>query len=160
MKKKALSILIFLVVFQVQSQKTVPSIDLKSLTGELVNTSEISTSNVLVFNFWATWCVPCINELDAINEVYEDWKDETQVELIAISVDNSRTTSRVRSLVNGKGWDYRILLDTNQDFMRAVNAPAVPFLIVVKDGEIKYSHTGYTPGSEIELYEKIKELSK
>jgi peroxiredoxin len=104
--------------------------------------------------------VPCINELDAINEEYIDWQDETNVKLYAVSIDNARTQSRVKPLVNGKGWEYEVLLDTNEDFKRFVNANSVPYVIIVKNGEIVYKHSGYTPGSEVELFEKIKELSK
>ena len=58
------------------------------------------SENIVVLSFWATWCVPCINELDAISEVYEEWVDETQVKLIAIATDDTRTKKRIRP--NGK----------------------------------------------------------
>ena len=137
--------------------QTIPNIDLKSLEGELVNVHSISnTEDIKVFSFWATWCGPCINELDAISEVYEDWQEETNVEIIAIATDDSRTKKRVRPMVNGKGWDYQILLDENQDFKRALNISTIPHVVVVKNGEIIHRHSGYTPGSEYELIEIVK----
>ena len=137
--------------------QTIPNIDLKSLEGELVNVHSISnTEDIKVFSFWATWCGPCINELDAISEVYEDWKEETNLEIIAIATDDSRTKKRVRPMVNGKGWDYQILLDENQDFKRALNISTIPHVVVVKNGEIIHRHSGYTPGSENDLIEIVK----
>lgn len=136
-----------------------PQLSLKDTQGKSIDLSEIDTNTVTVFSFWATWCVPCINELDAINDEYIDWQDETDFKIIAVSIDDTRTSSRVAPLVNGKGWEYQVLLDTNQDFMRSVNATTVPFLIIVKNNKIVYSHSGYTPGSEIELLEKIKEFA-
>ena len=97
--------------------------------------------------------------MDAINEVYSDWQDETNVTLYAVSVDDSRTVKRVKPLVNGKDWDYEILLDTNNDLKRALGASTVPLTLIIKNGEIVYRHSGYTPGSEDDLYEEIKKHS-
>lgn len=144
---------------QIQGQKTLPQISLKNTEGNLVNVSEIDTSNVTVFSFWATWCIPCINELDAINEYYNSWRDKTNVKIIAVSIDDSRSVSRVKPLVNGKEWEYQILLDTNQEFQRAVNATSIPYVLIVKNNKIVYTHSSYFPGSEIELFKKIKKYA-
>ena len=113
-----------------------------------------------VLVFWATWCVPCINELDAISDVYEDWQEETSVDLIAISTDDSRTQKRIKPMINGKGWEYQILLDKNQELKRALNITLIPHVVVLKGNEIVYRHTGFAPGAEDELYEMIKKHSK
>jgi thiol-disulfide isomerase/thioredoxin len=137
-----------------------PNIALKDLDGASINVQELSNSDDLkILAFWATWCVPCINELDAISEVYEDWQDETNVELIAISTDDSRTIKRIRPLINGKDWDYTILLDDNQDLKRALNISILPHVLVVKNGDILYRKTSYTPGSEDELFEIVQKHS-
>ena len=119
----------------------------------------INSDDVKILAFWATWCVPCINELDAISEIYEDWQDETNVELIAISTDDSRTKKRIRPLINGKDWDYTVLLDDNQDLKRALNISILPHVLVVKNGDILYRKTSYTPGSEDELFEIVQKHS-
>lgn len=145
----------------VYAQKEVPNTTIKSISGESVNMDDITkTDGVKILSFWATWCVPCINELDAISEVYDDWKDETNVELIAISTDDSRTKRRIKPLVNGKDWEYQILVDENQELKRALNISVIPHVVVVKDGEIVYRHTGYSPGAEDELYDVVKKHSK
>ena len=158
--KNLLFLFLYFFVWNINAQE-LPNITLKSLDGKSVTTQEISKSdNIKVLSFWATWCVPCINELDAISEVYEEWQDETKVEIIAISTDDSRTRKRVKPLVNGKGWEYQILFDENQDLKRALNITSLPHVVIVKNGEIVYRHSGYTPGGEDELFEVIKEHSK
>ena len=124
--------------------------------GEKTKIFEVIDKNqITVISLWATWCVPCIKELDAINEVYEDWKDELDFNLIAISVDDSRSVRRAKALVNGKFWPYEIYLDTNQDFKRALGTSFIPQTLIVKNKKILYQHTGYQPGDEDYLFEKL-----
>jgi hypothetical protein len=61
-------------------------------------------------------------------------------------------------LINGKGWEFNVLLDTNQDFKRAMSIVNIPYTIVVKNGEIVHIQNGYVPGNEKELFEKLKTL--
>ncbi|MGB0892225.1 MAG: TlpA family protein disulfide reductase [Flavobacteriaceae bacterium] len=159
--KKILTIVCILIYTSIFSQKTIPSINLTTLKGKSVNIEkEISKDKITVLSFWATWCVPCINELDVIMETYEDWQDETGVEIIAISIDDSRTQKRIKPLVNGKDWDYKILIDKNQELKRMLNISVIPHVVILKGSKILYRHTGYAPGAEDELYKKIKEFSK
>jgi thiol-disulfide isomerase/thioredoxin len=158
--KKLLPLFLLMVSFCAISQNELPKVDMETLDGKTFNSQDLSNDdNVIIVSLWATWCVPCLKELDAISEVYQDWQDETNVKLYAVSVDDSRTVKRVKPLINGKGWDYTILLDENNDFKRALGAATVPLVLLVKNNEIVYRHSGYSPGSEMELYEKIKELS-
>ena len=157
MKKLALFLLFFGNI--VYSQQEFPSVDLKSLDSETINTSSFNEVDKLyVFSFWATWCAPCIQELEAISEVYEDWKTQINVEIVAVSTDDSRTQKRVKPLVNGKGWGYKILLDTNQDLKRRLSIANIPYLVVVKNGKIVFIQNGHTPGAEEELLTKLKSL--
>ena len=117
MKKIALLFLFF--GHLVYSQQDFPAVNVKNLAGETISTASFNEKDKLyVFSFWATWCSPCIQELEAINEVYEDWKTQLNIEVIAVATDDSRTQKRVKPLVNGKGWNYTILLDANQDLKR------------------------------------------
>ncbi len=140
------------------SQKNIPNKNLENLQGQTVNIhNEITKDKITVLSFWATWCIPCLNELDAIDEVYEDWQEETNVELIAISTDDARSQKRVKALVNGKGWEYKVLLDKNQELKRALNINTVPEVLVVKNGKVIYRHSGYAPGFEDKLFQILKE---
>ncbi|MBL4604640.1 MAG: TlpA family protein disulfide reductase [Flavobacteriaceae bacterium] len=148
---------ILLISQSLLGQKTIPNVNVTTSKGKIVNIqNEIPKDKITIISFWATWCVPCINELDAINEVYSEWQKEVNVELIAISVDDARTQKRIKPMVNGKEWEYKILLDKNQELKRALNISAVPHTIVIKDGKIIYRHSGYTPGDEDDLLDFIK----
>ncbi len=156
----SLSLTLFFTSF-LMAQDVLPKMQIETLDGDSIELASISENDQLVVvSLWATWCVPCKNELDAISEVYDDWVEETNVKLYAISVDDARTVKRVRPLVSGKDWEFDILLDTNSDLKRQLNAPTIPVTLLVKNNKILFRHSGYTPGSEDELYEKIKEFSK
>ena len=99
--------------------------------------------------------------MDAIQEVYEEWQEEYDMELVAISVDNARTFPRVKGVVETKGWSYEVLSDIQQELQRAMSFQDVPYTFIIdKAGKIVYSHSGYNPGDENELEEKIKEISE
>jgi thiol-disulfide isomerase/thioredoxin len=141
--------------------RPLPKVDVKTLDGRVVSTSTFENDGKpIIISFWATWCKPCIHELTTISDVYEDWQDETGVKLIAISVDNSRTSGGVLPLVNGKDWDYEVYLDENKDFQRAMGVNLVPHTFVLNGkGEIVWEHTAFTEGSELELIEIIRKVA-
>ena len=119
---------------------------------------KFTVGQVAVVNVWASWCSPCINELDELNDIQAEWKKTVNFEIIAVSTDDSRTQKRVKPLVNGKGWEYKVLLDVNQDFKRALSIVNIPYTIVVKNGLIVHIQNGYVPGIEEELFAKLKSL--
>ena len=97
--KKLLTIITFIFSITVNSQSSLPNISLNSLEGNEINIQSISSNDkIAVVSLWATWCVPCIKELDAISEYYEEWRDEVNFELYAISTDDSRTIKRVNAM--------------------------------------------------------------
>ncbi len=140
--------------------KKIPALKLKDYKGKILNTAELGLKGPIVFSFWATWCAPCKKELNAIHDLYTDWQAETGVTLVAVSIDDEKTKSQVPIYVDGKGWEYLILLDPNGDFKRAMGVNNVPHTFLVDTtGTIVYSHNNYAPGDEEKLYEEIKKLS-
>ncbi len=140
----------------------IPSATLKKLDGTKVNSSTFSNNGKpIVISFWATWCKPCKKELDAIAETYADWQKETGVKLIAISIDDARSSGKVVTDVKTKGWEYEVYLDENSDFKRAMNVNNVPHTFLVDgNGKIVWSHNSYSEGDEDKLYENIQALVK
>ena len=143
-------------------KNTVPAVDLKDVNGKTISTGDINNDGKpIIISFWATWCSPCKKELNTIHDVFEDWVEETGVKLIAVSVDDERTKSRVSPYVDSKGWEYDILLDPNGEFKRAMGVNNVPHTFVINGtGKIVYSHNNYAPGDEEKLYKVILDLAK
>lgn len=145
-------------VTAISAQKSIPSVDIKTLDGKTVNIQKYTQSGkITVLSFWATWCKPCQQELDAISEVYPDWQEKYGVQLVAVTIDTQRALAKVGPMVESKGWEYIILSDPNGAMPAALNFQSIPqtFLLDAK-GNVIYEHTGYIPGNEFDLEEKIK----
>lgn len=158
MNKIKLIALFIIVSNRMALAQQIPDVNLADLHGTALNTGTFNNEDakLTVLAFWATWCVPCINELSAINDNLEDWKKDHQFNFYAVSVDESRTINRVKPLVDGKNWDFAVLLDKNQDLKRALNVMSVPYTIVVKAGKIIYRHSGFVIGDEEQLLKFLK----
>lgn len=140
---------------------TLPDLSLKDMNGNTINVKDMADSGkITVFSFWATWCGPCKKELKNINELLEDWEKDYNVKLVAVCTDDSRNAPKVKPYVNGQGWEFPVIMDPNQQFQRAMNAPNIPFTVVVDgQGKIRYTHLGYVEGDEYELEKKLKEIA-
>ncbi len=156
------AIILTLTSFTFNNGGKLPSATVKNLDGTSINSNTFSNDGKpMIISFWATWCKPCKKELDAINEEYAELQKETGVKLIAISIDDARSSGKVVTDVKSKGWTYEVYIDENQDFKRAMNVNNVPhtFLIDGK-GEIVWSHNSYAEGDEEILFENVKKLVK
>lgn len=169
LKKRTRMITAFLLLFAVSgfTQKTregqeLPSVKLKNLNGKEVDLKAYrDNGKITVISFWATWCKPCIEELDNLSVLYPEWKEEFDVEILAISIDESRNAMKVRPLVHGRGWEYEVLLDANSDTKRALHFNTIPYTVMVdKSGRVVYKHSGYFEGDEYALEDKLIEVSK
>lgn len=137
-----------------------PAVMVQKMSGQKVSTATWENGGKpMIINFWATWCAPCKRELNAINELYPDWQEETGVKLMAVSIDDTRSINRVKPYVNGQGWDYDIFLDPNGDLKRALNVNNIPHTFLVDGkGNIVWQHNNYEPGDELLLYQQVKKL--
>ena len=140
--------------------KNLPNVDVKKIDGSSFNFKNIDNNgNPIVISFWATWCKPCTKELNNIAEVYEDWQDETNVKLVAVSIDDRRSQSKVAPYVNSSGWEYEIYIDPNSDLKRAMGVSTVPHTFLLdKNKQIIWQHRGYVEGDEYELFDEILKL--
>lgn len=142
------------------SAQSLPDVKVENQEGKVISIQDLVDGTPMIISFWSTTCKPCIMELNAINESLYDWLEEVDMKVVAVSVDDARTVSRARAMTQGQGWDdYVCVYDKNQDLKRAMNVSLTPHTFVVDGkGNIVASHSGYTPGSEQELFEEIKAL--
>ena len=156
--KKLMIMMLALFIGVSASAQTLPDVKVENQEGKVISIRALVDGTPMIISFWSTTCKPCIAELNAINESLYEWVEEVDMKVIAVSVDDARTLNRARS--QGNNWEDLICVyDKNQDLKRAMNVNLTPHAFVVDGkGNIVYSHSGYTPGSEIELFEKIKAL--
>ena len=160
MNKKTVIMTLLLLTVAISGYCQLPQVTVKTMNGKTIRTDTLTNEGKpIIIDFFATWCKPCNRELDAISEVYADWQEETGVKLIAVSIDQAQNVQKVKPLVSNHGWEYEVLLDTNEELKRAFGVQMIPFTMIVDgQGKIVYKHTGYTDGVENELIEKVREL--
>ena len=160
MKKRTLIIGLIFLFFNGIAQRQLPGVIVGDMEGKSGDIRRILNDSVpVVLAFWGTTCKPCIQELDALSEVFEDWKKRVDFKVVAVSTDDSRAAVKVRPMVEGREWPFTVILDRNQDLKRAMNVNGIPFLFVLdKTGRIVYTHNGYTPGAETAVLSVLEKL--
>jgi len=173
MKRTGLIIALLSIVFFIKAQEPkkgiekvlgeqkLPEVSLNDVNGKKINVSDYGKSGkVTVLSFWATWCIPCKKELTNVAELYEEWQKKYNVQVVAVSIDDSRSAGKVKPYVESQRWTYEVLLDMNQDLKRALNIQSVPFTVVVDaNGKVVSTHSGYVEGDEFVLEEELQKLA-
>lgn len=166
MKKIVASLLVLSFVFASNLKagggegKDVPTAMVEDLNGQKVDfKSMLKPGKFYVISFWATWCVPCKKELSNMVDLAPKWKEKLNAEIIAVSTDDSRAKSKVKTYVTGEDWPFTVLLDMNQDLMRSLGIQQIPFTLIVNgEGKIVYTHNSYVEGDEFEIENKLSTM--
>lgn len=142
--------------------KPLPNGKVKDQNGKVVDLNTYTKAGkITIVSFWATWCGPCKKELDAYNAHYADWTKKYGTQLLAISIDDIRGQAKIKPMVSERKWPYTILVDANNDLQRQLGFNSIPQLYLLdKKGNIVHQATGYFPGSEKELEDKMAALAK
>ncbi len=141
-----------------ESRTEVPDFSVETLTGDVVRLSDYA-GKVVVINFWATWCVPCLQELPFLEEYYKAHLDDGLV-VLAVTSDGPETLSQVRSVARRGRWTMPVLLDHEGAITALLNPrDSRPLtLFVDRTGRLAYEHEGYTSGVETEYLAHIQTL--
>lgn len=162
MKRLTLVCIMVAMAFSAFAQNTLPKVNVVNAKGESVSIQKVMPKGVpVVLSFWETTCKPCLQELSALSDVYDDWMDIVDFEVVAVSTDDSRSSSKALPLAKGRGWPFVVALDKNGDLKRAMNVQSNPTVFIIdKDGKVVWSHVGYAPGSEKDILDVLKSLKK
>ncbi len=159
MKNKFLLIMLFLFTISTFSS-SLPDFSLKKIDGTQFSISEVLGKKVIVIDFWATWCKPCKKLLKKLDGLHRDFSEHIVV--LAISTDESSSFARVESFVKSRGYSFTVLHDPDSSVSGIFNpAGTIPYTMIVDlNKKIVFTHSGYIPGFEKELREKIVGLIK
>jgi peroxiredoxin len=129
------------------------------LQGERFTLDDLLGKGPIVVDFWATWCKPCIKELPYVQRLHEDYRDRG-VQVLAVTIDSPKSQSQVRRFIKSRKYDFRVVMDAEQDVFRKLQGKGtIPYVVILdENGYIRYHHTGYRPGDEKELTRVVKEL--
>jgi peroxiredoxin len=134
-----------------------PAFTLMGLTGQTGALSQYKGQVVMV-NFWATWCGPCQQEMPLLDQMYKKYKP-AGFTLIGVNVD--KEAPPVKDLMARKPVSFPVLLDPANQVSKAYHVDEMPSSVIIdRKGEIRYIHRGYRPGDENEYQDRIRQLIK
>jgi len=137
-----------------------PEFTLKDLENKDVKLSEVYKNGPVVVAFWSTWCKNCPDEMKQFQRMYDQYKEQG-LTVLGVSIDCSKTVSKVRPWIQGRRFTFPILLDTANNVKRLYNVNPVPHSFIIDtSGQIVYSHIGYRPGDEKAYEAEILKLLK
>jgi peroxiredoxin len=132
---------------------------LKDTDGNPVHLADLLGKNVILIDFWATWCVPCVKELTHFQKFHETYKDKGLL-ILALSEDGPETVAMVKPFLKRYKYAFKILLDTESRVLALYNPSVVmPYtLLIDRSGKIAKVHQGYNLGDEKVIEQEIVEL--
>ncbi len=134
---------------------TAPNFTLKNLAGKNIKLSELA-GNVVLVNFWASWCGPCRQEMPLLNAIHKKYEP---LGFTVLGVNVEEQVENARSFIRDRPVDFPILLDSNNQISQLYNVLAMPTTVVIdRDGNIRFIHQGYQSGDEAKYHDMIKTL--
>jgi hypothetical protein len=160
LQKIALAVFCLAFSTVVIAQSSLASARLKPLHGAVVTFGSLTQKDSLVLVcFWATTSDQSISELNAINGSYEKWKKDVKFRLLAVSTDEGTDANRVRPVANMNEWKFDVYTDIDGDLKQAAHATSVPQAVIIKSGKVVYLQSGFDPGSQNYLLQKMRAIA-
>ena len=163
-KNSILGLSLLLIAPAAFSQSSLPdSIIMETSNGEKINLKEYiaDSGKITVIFFWATWNESSIKGLDNIDALYLDWQEEYDVNVIAVNVDHKREKVKVKQFIPTKDWEFDFLYCSNLQPFEALGYLTAPYTILLdSEGNIIYTHSGYTEGDEFDLGDEIADAAE
>jgi peroxiredoxin len=132
-----------------------PDFALKSSDGRNLRLSEYR-GNVVMINFWATWCGPCRQEMPLLDELYNRY-ERVGFNLLGVNIDDD--SSRAMRMVEELGVDFPVLFDAQKEVSELYEVGAMPVTVIVdRQGMVRFVHHGYKPGYEDKYLDQIRTL--
>ena len=137
------------------AQAPAPDFTLKSNSGENIRLSEFRGEVVLI-NFWASWCGPCRQEMPILSELHDRYK---AMGFTVLAVNVEENTSDARKLLKDMPVSFPVLFDSNSTVSKQYDVVAMPSTVLVdRNGNMRYLHKGYKPGLENTYVEQVRTL--
>jgi len=132
-----------------------PNFTLKSLTGKNLKLSEMA-GNVVLINFWASWCGPCREEMPLLNDLHKKYE---ALGFTVLGVNVEEDVKNARGFLKNFPVDFPVVLDNKNQVSKKYNVIAMPTTVVVdRDGNMRFLHKGYKPGDEEKYRKMVKKL--
>ena len=132
-----------------------PDFVLKSASGENLRLSEFR-GDVVMINFWATWCGPCRQELPLLDEMYTRYQ-RVGFSLLGVNIDDD--SRKALNMISELGVSFPVLFDVSKEVSKLYKVNAMPVTILVdRDGMVRHVHQGYQPGYELDYLDEIRSL--
>ena len=142
-------------VWSASTSGPAPNFTLKSLSGKNLKLSELS-GNVVLINFWASWCGPCLQEMPLLNAIHKKYEP---LGFTVLGVNVEENSDNARAFLAERGVDFPILLDTMNQVSKMYDVVAMPTTVVVdRDGNMRFLHKGYKSGDEKQYRKMVKKL--
>ncbi len=134
------------------------SFTLEDLDGNEVSLNDFTDKGPVYITFWALWCQPCLHKMRLLNNIYNDYKDDGFT-LLAINIDDQNSVARVRGYINSQGYNFPVLYDPGEQVFEQLNGRTLPYALMVDtEGNIVQVDTGFLPGDELKIKEKVQSL--
>jgi peroxiredoxin len=132
-----------------------PDFALKSSSGKNLRLSEYR-GDVVMINFWATWCGPCRQEMPLLDELYTRYQ-RVGFNLLGVNIDDD--SNRAMQMVNELGVNFPVLFDAGKEVSKLYDVEAMPVTVLVdREGMVRHVHHGYKPGYEEKYLDQIRSL--